>query len=81
MKIGDLKLFACPVSTITAKTWQILKLVNETTHPETTTILHLPFDGSILDQPAWYREAVTIVREERNAHRLAEMKKPRKETR
>lgn len=79
-KWGDLKIFACPNSTITNRTWSILRLVNETTHPETTVITHLPFDGGLIDQPLWYREAVLIVREERNSHRIAEMKKIRKES-
>lgn len=67
-KILDLKFFECPVSVITKKTWDIIKLVNETTD-ENGKIIHLPFNGSYLDQPPWYREAVIIVRTVRNKYR------------
>jgi len=65
-KIDDLKFFECPGSAITRSTWQILALVNETTDRE-GNILHLPYPGTILDQPPWYREAVRIVASERNS--------------
>jgi hypothetical protein len=75
LKIDDLKFFACPISTITTRTWQILDLVNETTDDETTKIIHMPRPGTILDQPHWYREAVKIVRAERNRHRSEQHEK------
>lgn len=77
LKLGDMKICACPVSTISSRTWQILRLVNETTDPETTSIRILPFDGGLLDQPLWYRQAVEIVRSERNRHRKEELDKKR----
>lgn len=76
LKIADLKYFECPLSVITPRTWQILRLVNETTDSD-TNILHLPFQGTILDQPPWYRAAVQIVREERSRHNREELEKTR----
>ena len=64
LKIGDLKFFECPVSTINRKTWDIISLVNETTDGE-GNILHLPFVGTILEQPDWYRQSVRILKKER----------------
>jgi hypothetical protein len=72
LKLDDLKFYQCPVSSISQKTWQILELVNETTNAE-CDILHLPYQGTILDQPIFYREAVKIVRNERNKHRQRKM--------
>lgn len=75
VKVLDVKFHACPVSSITGKTWQILKLVNETTD-ENGNILHLPYEGAYLDQPQWYRDAVSIskrlrieYRKEKNANK------------
>lgn len=65
LKIDDLKFFVCPLSFITPRSWEMLGLVNETTSGETCEILHLPFPGSYLEQPEWYREAVRIKRGER----------------
>jgi hypothetical protein len=65
LKIDDLKFFACPLSFISSKSWQMLELVNETTDLETGRILHLPYPGTITQQPEWYREAVKIKRNER----------------
>lgn len=56
-------------------TWQILGLVNEATSGENTDILHLPYPGTILDQPPWFREAVRIVANERARHRREQMEK------
>lgn len=75
LKIGDIKFYECPVSAITPRSWERMKLVNETTGGENTDILHLPFPGTILDQPPWYREAVRIVRHERAEHRSREFEK------
>lgn len=69
------------MSSITVKTWQMLRFVNETTDPENTTIIGRPFKGTTLDYPPWYRAAVTMTREERNAHRAQELEKGRKEPR
>lgn len=65
LKIDNLKFFQCPLSYITPRSWRILDLVVETTSGETGEILHLPYSGSYLEQPAWYREAVKIRRNER----------------
>lgn len=75
LKEGDVKFFECPVSAIKQRTWDRIRLVNESTTGEHTDILHLPYPGTILDQPPWYREAVRIVRVERNEHRAREMEK------
>lgn len=74
------KFMACPVSTISTTTWQVLGLVNECTSAEHTDLLHLPFDGKLLDQPRWFRAAVSIVRDERNAYRSHRMEESRKKT-
>lgn len=66
-KIDDLKFFVCPVDFITRRTWNILGLVNETTNLENGALVHLPFPGSYLEQPEWFREAVKIKRCERNS--------------
>jgi hypothetical protein len=65
-KFGDLKLFECPTSFITSRTWQIIALVNESTNSE-GDILHLPFPGTLLEQPIWYREARRMVQAERHS--------------
>lgn len=76
LKIRDLKFYQCPVSVITATTWDVISLVNETTDGE-GNILHLPFAGSYLDQPHWYREAVKLTKQERHEHRKALQNKPK----
>ena len=76
LKVGDLKFFECPASAITRKTWDIISLVNETTNTD-GDILHLPFDGTFLDQPSWYREAVRVTRRERAQHTKESMRKAR----
>lgn len=76
LKIDDLKFYQCPVSCITPRTWRMLRTVNETTNAD-GDILHLPYPGTILEQPEWYREAVQIVRSERARHRREEMEKLR----
>lgn len=72
LKIDDLKFFACPVSFITARSRQLLELVNETCDLETGKIDHLPYPGTITQQPDWYREAVKIKRNERLSEWYAE---------
>lgn len=42
-------------------------MVNETTSGESGDIHHLPYPGTVLDQPSWYREAVRIKRAERHS--------------
>lgn len=63
-KIAKIKFFECPQSVITQKTWGIISLVNEVTNKD-TDILHLPFEGTILDQPQWFRAAVKMMKSER----------------
>ncbi len=64
--MGDLKLYECPLTVITQQTWEIIKLVNDTVtsdyKAENTCLL---VKGAWLDQPTWYRQAVSIVRTER----------------
>lgn len=76
LKIDDLKFFECPQSAITQKTWRILSLVHETTNND-GDILHMPFEGGILDQPPWYREAVRMVKRERAAHQKRKIEEAR----
>lgn len=75
LKLEDMKFMACPVSTITPRTWQILKLVNDCCSAENCDIIQLPFPGSLLEQPVWFRQAVDIIRRERAEHRSREMEK------
>lgn len=72
-KWGDLKLFECPLSFITKKTWEILQIVNETTNAA-GEILLLPWPGTLLEQPSWYRESVRIVRAEKNKYQQQRLK-------
>jgi hypothetical protein len=74
LKIGDLKFMSCPVSTITTDTWDILALVSETTDGD-CNILNLPFAGTIIEQPQWYRQAVKIVKSERAKHQQERLKR------
>lgn len=73
-KWGDLKFFECPRSAITNRTWELIGLVNETTNLE-GEVLHLPFDGTWLDQPEFYRTAVQIVKRERIDHKNKQIAK------
>jgi hypothetical protein len=75
-KWGDLKILACPMSTITSQTWEILRIVDVTLDAE-GNIACLPYPGAYLEQPIWYRQAVDIVRRERSEHRRKEMEKRR----
>lgn len=70
-----MKFFECPVSAITRRTWDLIRLVNETALGEHMEQLYFPEPGTILDQPPWYREAVRIVRQERAEHRARELEK------
>lgn len=72
-KIADTKFLACPASTVTPRSWQIIRLVNECTGGESCDLLHLPFAGTLLDQPPWFREAVQMMRQERARHRREQM--------
>jgi hypothetical protein len=67
-----LKFLACPLSTITTQTWDVLNLVNDCTDGD-GNLLNLPFAGSVLEQPEWFREAVRIVRSERAEWRKQQM--------
>lgn len=73
VKLGDLKLYECPITAITATTWEILRIVNGTITAD-GDITCLPFPGAYLDQPPWYLQAVEIVRRERAEHRHREIK-------
>lgn len=64
----DLKFYACPVCLITEKTNRIINLVNETTDFD-GNIKHMPYPGNYLEQPIWYRDAVTIIRNLRFKYR------------
>ena len=66
-KIDNLKFLACPVSTVTVETWELLRLVNLCTNRE-GDILHLPeLEYSIVDQSPRFLAAVETVRSERNS--------------
>jgi hypothetical protein len=64
LKIGEVKIYECPVSLITDKTWKILGIINATTDADCNIVL--PYKGgSYLEQPEWYKQAVKIVRQAR----------------
>jgi hypothetical protein len=64
LKFNEVIFKQCPVSAITPKTWEILRIVNTTTDGECNIIL--PYRGSSYkDQPKWYLQAVEIVRNAR----------------
>jgi hypothetical protein len=65
------RFYACPVSVITENTRSIMDLVNNTTDID-CNILHMPFPGSYLEQPKWYRDSVNIIRNERDKKREAD---------
>jgi hypothetical protein len=74
--MGDLKLYECPLTTITDLTWQIIRIVNQTTD-DNGKILHLPYQGAYLDQPEWYRTAVEITQRERAEHQRKQLEAQR----
>lgn len=66
-KIENLKFFACPLTTITGNSWELLRQVNLCCN-SAGEIVHLPEpDLSILDQSPRFLKAVEIVRGERNS--------------
>ncbi|MDD2365176.1 MAG: hypothetical protein PHN84_03335 [Desulfuromonadaceae bacterium] len=72
-KIEDLKFFACPVSTITGNTWELMRQVNLCCNAA-GEIKHLPEpDLSILDQSPRFLRAVEIIRSERNSEWFYEL--------
>jgi hypothetical protein len=74
LKVGDLKFFECPMSVISKQTWAVLGIVNETTDGD-CNILHMPFVGTIFDQPQWYRTAVKLVKSERSNNQRERLKR------
>lgn len=67
IKFGDVKFCQCPVSAITSKTWELLKIVNRTTDNDCN--ITMPYRGaSYSDQPEWYFQAVDIVRHARSVN-------------
>ena len=68
---------ACPVSTITDKTWRIIRLVQRCTGGEYGDLQHLPFPGTLLQQPDWFLEAIDIMKAERGAYRQRMLEKGR----
>jgi hypothetical protein len=66
-KIEGLKFFACPLSTITGASWELIKQVNICCN-STGDIIHLPEPAvSILEQSPRFMAAVDIIRRERNS--------------
>jgi len=73
IKIDDLKFFACPLTTITGVTWELLRQVNLCCN-SAGEIIHLPEpDLSILDQSPRFLKAVELVRNERNSEWFRDM--------
>lgn len=77
-KIATTKFMACPISSIDALSWDLLSLVSDCTDRE-GNITQRPYPGALLQQPPWFRQAVHIVRAERNSSWLADMIKARSE--
>jgi len=75
LKIADVKYYECPVSAIKPKTWELMRIVNETALGENMEHLYPPESGTVLGQPPWWRDAVRIVRNGRAEHRAREMDK------
>lgn len=79
LKLGDVKFYRCPISSITPFSWRLLRLANETTNGETEylNIAHLPGLVEEIQEigEGKYREAVQIVKAERAAHRKKMMEK------
>ena len=78
LKLGRSKFFACPVSTVTPHTWEMLRLGNACLSGENDAITILPFAGGYLDQPSWFREAMEIIRTERGKWRQDQREKLKK---
>ena len=76
-KIDNLKFLACPVSTITAETWDLIRLVNLCTDKD-GDIHHLPEpEFSIVDQSPRFLKAHEIVVRERNSDWYRDLQKKR----
>jgi len=73
-KAGPVIFYECPLSYITAKTWQLLQVVNDTTDGDCNIMIAYT-DGPYLTQPDWYKEAVRIVRGARAEYRAEKLKK------
>lgn len=74
-KLDRTKFFACPVSTITPHTWEMIRLGNACLTGEDDAITTLPFSGGYLEQPPWFREAMEIIRGERGRYRKEQLEK------
>lgn len=73
-KIHTTSFYECPVSAITGKTWQIIGMVNELISAEGEI---LACAGKYDEIPLYLRDAIKIVRQERNRHRAEQMEKQR----
>lgn len=74
-KLWRTKFFACPISTITEGTWELIKLANVCLSGEGDAVTCLPYSGGYLEQPLWFREALEIIRTERGKWRSEQMEK------
>lgn len=74
LKISKTKFYECPMSAITGKTWGIIGMVNEITDQEGNI---LACAGKYEDIPSYLRDAIKIMRQERNRHRKEQMEKQR----
>lgn len=74
LKLDDIKLFQCPLSLITDKTWRLLMLVDECTNAD-GDLVRLPKPGGLDDQDDNFRIAWRIVRDERRKARLKALEK------
>jgi hypothetical protein len=67
-KLDDLIFFACPLSTITPESWELIRMVNLYTNAAGEVGPHLPEPHLPLhDQSPKFLEAVRLVRQERNS--------------
>lgn len=66
LKIEETKFFQCPLQAISGRTWRMLEIAGETTD-HNGNVVQRPYPGAYQSQPAWYRHAVRVLRNEKTA--------------
>lgn len=74
VKLGDMFIYECPTSAIDNGIKDLINVVNISTNKD-GDIIHLPYKGTILDQPKRFLDAVQITRNERLQYQIDKMKK------
>lgn len=73
-KIDNVKFYRCPIKLLTNRTWRIISTVNDVMDGD-GRIYNLPFPGTWLEQPLWFRQAVRITRRERSEWQRKQIEK------